>query len=189
MFYIFLNRNSNNKWEFNINDFTIPNNNVNIKSTGDRKQDIFNYISENKPNMSAKVKAPKDLMENLESEELTLPKSLSKKVKIKSLTHAYENFFLYDLENMIKPTFTTELQKEFNIYGLIYFSGEAKKNNKLHLVRPKNKLKFQFSRNTYKKEIKFELSKVHKKKTFNVVGDYISNFSMLRTEKRAIGQK
>ena len=76
MFYIFLNRNSNNKWEFNINDFTIPNNNINIKSRGDRKQDIFNYISENKPNMSAKVKAPKDLMENLESEELTLLKSL-----------------------------------------------------------------------------------------------------------------
>ena len=189
VFYIFMNRNSNNKWEFNINDFSIPNNNINIKSSGDRKQDIFNYISENKPNMSAKVKAPKDLIENLESKELTLLKSLSKKVKIKSLTHAYENFFLYDLENMIKPTFTTELQKEFNIYGLIYFSGEAKKNNKLHLVRPKNKLKFQFSRNTYKKEIKFELSKVHKKKTFNVVGDYISNFSMLRTEKRGIGQK
>ena len=84
---------------------------------------------------------------------------------------------------MIKPTFTTELQKQFNIYGLIYFSGEAKENNKLHLVRPANKLKFQFNKNTYKKEIKFELSKVHKKKTFNVVGDYISNFSMLRTEK------
>ena len=169
-FYTFMNRNSNAKWEFNMNDFTIPNNNINIKSTGDRKQDIFNYISENKPNMSEKVKAPKDLMENLESKELTLLKSLSKKVNIKSLTHAYENFFLYDLENMIKPTFTTELQKEFNIYGLIYFSGEAKENNKLDLVRPKNKVKFQFSRNTYKKEIKFELNKVHKKKTFNVVG-------------------
>ena len=139
--------------------------------------------------MSAKVKAPKNLIENLESKELTLLKSLSEKVKIKSLTHAYENFFLYDLENMIKPTFTTELQKQFNIYGLIYFSGEAKENNKLHLVRPKNKLKFQFNKNTYKKEIKFELSKVHKKKTFNVVGDYISNFSMLRTEKRGIGPK
>ena len=189
VFYIFVNRNSNAKWQFNINDFTIPNNNINIKSAGDRKQDIFNYISENKPNMSAKVKAPKDLIEKLESEELTLLRSLSKKVNIKSLTHAYENFFLYDLENMIKPTFTTELQKEFNIYGLIYFSGEAKENNKLHLVRPKNKLKFQFSKNTYKKEIKFELSKVHKKKTFNVVGDYFSNFSMLRTEKRGIGQK
>ena len=189
MFYIFANRNSNAKWECNINDFTIPNNNINIKSTGDRKQDMFNYISENKPNMSANVKAPKDLIEKLESEELTLLGSLSKKVNIKSLTHAYENFFLYDLENMIKLTFTTELQKEFNIYGLIYFSGEAKENNKLHLVRPKNILKFQFSRNTYKKEIKFELSKVHKKKTFNVVGDYISNFSMVRTEKRGIGQK
>ena len=90
---------------------------------------------------------------------------------------------------MIKSTFTTEMQKEFNIYGLIYFSGEAKENNKLHLVRPKSKLKFQFSKNTYKKEMKFELSKVHKKKTFNVVGDYISNFSMLRTEKYNIGQK
>ena len=90
---------------------------------------------------------------------------------------------------MIKPTFTTELQKEFNKYGLIYFSGEGKKNNKLHLVKPKNKLKFQFNKNTYKKEVKFELAKVHKKKTFNVVGDYISNFSMLRKEKYGIGQK
>ena len=90
---------------------------------------------------------------------------------------------------MIKSTLTTELQKEFNIYGLIYFSGEAKENNKLHLVRPKSKLKFQFSKNTYEKEIKFELSKVHKQKTFNVVGDYISNFNMLRTEKYGIGQK
>ena len=189
VFYLFTNGDSNAKSEFNINDFTIPNTNINIKSTSDRKQDIFNYVSEKKPNMSEKVKAPKDLMEKLQSKELNLLQSLSKKVNIKSLTHAYENFFLYDLENMMKPTFTTELQKEFNIYSLIYFSGEAKKNNKLHLVRPKNKLKFQFSRNTYKKEIKFELSKVHKKKTFNVVGDYISNFSMLRTEKQGIGQK
>ena len=54
-------------------------------------------------------------------------KKLSKKVNLKSLTHAYENFFLYDLENVIKPIFTTELQKEFSIYGLISFSGETKK--------------------------------------------------------------
>ena len=139
--------------------------------------------------MSEKVKAPKDLIQKLESEELTLLKSLSKKVNIKSLTHAYENVFLYDLENIIKPTFTTELQKEFNIYGLIYFSGEAKENNKLHLIRPESKLKFQFNKDVYKKEMRFELAKVHKKKTFNVVGDYISNFSILRTRKYGIGQK
>ena len=189
VFYIYGARNANTKFEFNIKDFTIPNNNVNIKSTGNLKQDIFNYMSENKPNMSEKIKAPKALVQKLESEELTLLKSLSKKVNIKSLTHAYENFFLYDLENIIKPTFTTELQKEFNIYGLIYFSGDAKENNKLHLIRPKSKLKFQFNKDIYKKEMRFELAKVHKKKTFNVVGDYISNFSILRTRKYGIGQK
>ena len=189
VFYIYGARNANTKFEFNIKDFTIPNNNVNIKSTGNLKQDIFNYMSENKPNMSEKIKAPKALVQKLESEELTLLKSLSKKVNIKSLTHAYENFFLYDLENIIKPTFTTELQKEFNIYGLIYFSGEAKENNKLHLIRPESKLKFQFNKDVYKKEMRFELAKVHKKKTFNVVGDYISNFSILTTKRYGIGQK
>ena len=54
-------------------------------------------------------------------------KKLSEKVNLKSLTHAYENFFLYDLENVIKPIYTTELQQEFSIYGLISFSGETKK--------------------------------------------------------------
>ena len=56
-------------------------------------------------------------------------KILSKKVNLKSLIHAYENFFLYDLENIIKPTFATEVQKEFLIYGLISFLGEIKKIN------------------------------------------------------------
>ena len=38
--------------------------------------------------------------------------------------------------------------------------------------------------------MKFELSKVHSKKTFNVVGDHILNFSMLRTKKQnRIGEK
>ena len=86
-----------------------------------------------------------------------------------------KTLFLYDLENMIKPTFTktvfTELQKQFYIYGLIYFSGEQK--DKLHLIRPKNKLKFRLVKDIYKKQMKFEIAKVHEKKTFNVDGDYI----------------
>ena len=188
-FFIFRSRDSNAKYKFNIDEFTIPNDKVIIKSSSDRKQDVFNYISEKKTSMSEKIKAPEGLVEKLESKELTLLKSLTKKVNIKSITYAYENFFLYDLENIIKPTFTTELQKEFNIYGLIYFSGDAKENNKLHLIRPKNRLKFQLNNNIYKKEMRFEIAKVHKKKTFDVVGDYISNFSILRTRKYAIGQK
>ena len=88
-------------------------------------------------------------------------KKLSEKVNLKSLTHAYENFFLYDLDNVIKPTFTTELQKEFSIYGLISFSGETKENNKLDLINPKNKLKFEMIKDISKNNMKFELSKVH----------------------------
>ena len=187
-FYTFVNKNPNAKWKFRANDFTLTNDYIDITTPIVDKRNIFTFRTDDK-NETIKVKAPKDLIEKLQSQELNLLQSLSKKIDTKSLTYAYENFFLYDLENMIKATFTTELQKEFNIYGLIYFSGEAKENNKLHLVRPKSKLKFQFGKDTYKKEIKFELSKVHKKKTFNVVGDYISNFSMLRTEKYGIGQK
>ena len=108
---------------------------------------------------------------------------------MKSLTHAYENFFLYDLENVIKPIYTTELQQEFSIYGLISFSGETKKK-KLDLIRPTERLKFQFIKEVYKNKLKFELSKVHTKKSFNVVSDKVFNFGMLRTKrKKAIGQK
>ena len=106
------------------------------------------------------------------------------KVDLKSLTYEYENFFLYDLENIIKPTFTTELQKKFSIYGLINFSGESKKNNKLDLISPQKSLKFELERDIYKKELKFELNKVHSKKTFDIVGDHILNFGMLSTKKK-----
>ena len=109
---------------------------------------------------------------------------------MKSLTHAYENFFLYDLENVIKPIFTTELQQEFSIYGLISFSGETKKNNKLDLIRPTERLKFQFIKDVYKNKLEFELSKVHTKKSFNVVSNKVFNFGMLRTEgKKRLDKK
>ena len=117
-------------------------------------------------------------------------KKLSEKVNLKSLTHAYENFFLYDLENVIKPIYTTELQQEFSIYGLISFLGETKKNNKLDLIRPTERLNFQFIKDVYKNKLKFELSKVHTKKSFNVVSNKVFNFGMLRTKrKKTIGQK
>ena len=167
-FYPFVNKNPNATWKFRANDFTLTDDYIDITTPIVDKRNIFAFRTDDK-NETIKVKAPKDLIKKLQSQELNLLQSLSKKIDTKSLTYAYENFFLYDLENMIKSTFTTELQKEFNIYGLIYFSGEAKENNKLHLVRPKSKIKFQFNKDTYKKEIKFELSKVHKKKTLNVV--------------------
>ena len=68
-------------------------------------------------------------------------KKLSEKVNLKSLTYAYENFFLYALENIIKPVFTTELQKEFSIYGLISFSGETKKTKLIRFNKTDQKIK------------------------------------------------
>ena len=74
---------------------------------------------------------------------------------------------------MIKTIFVTQLNKEFSIYGLISFSGETKKNNKLDLTKPSEKIKFQLIKDTYKNNIKLELGKVHNKKSFNVVSDKV----------------
>ena len=63
---------------------------------------------------------------------------LKKQIDVKPLTHAFENLFLYDLENMINEIYVTQLNKEFSIYGLITFSGENKNNKKLDLVMPDN---------------------------------------------------
>ena len=146
------------------------------------------------PSLDQRIKTIKEeASEKIESDlqgQSAYLKKLSEKVNLKSLTHAYENFFLYDLDNVIKPTFTMELQKEFSIYGLISFSGETNKQKKLELVSPQNRLKFEITRDIYKKDMKFELSKVHSKKTFNAVSDHILNFSMLRTKKQnRIGEK
>ena len=187
-FYTFVNKNPNKKWTFQAQDFVLIDDNIKITTTAADKQSIFNFngvVNTDGTIDTSKIKSPENVIQKLQSDELNFLQS--HKINTRSLTYAHENFFLYDLENMIKPTFTTELQQEFNIYGLIYFSGEQK--NKLHLIRPKSKLKFQFEKDIYKKEMKFELAKVHKKKTFNVVGDYISNFSILRTEKNGIGHK
>ena len=68
-------------------------------------------------------------------------RKLSEKVNLKSLTNAYEIFFLYDLENVIKPIYTTELQQEFSIYGLISFSGETKKTKQIRFNKTDQEIK------------------------------------------------
>ena len=64
---------------------------------------------------------------------------------------------------MIKPTFATKVQKEFSIYGLISFSGETKKNNKLDLIKPDDNLKFELIDDVYRNSLSFEFGKVHTK--------------------------
>ena len=104
--------------------------------------------------------------------------------------HAFENFFLYDLENMINEIYVTQLNKEFSIYGLITFSGENKNNKKLDLVTPDNNIKFHLKRDIYKNSAGFELAKVHERKSYTVINNKILNFGLLRSDKnRFVGQK
>ena len=57
-----------------------------------------------------KVTVPSNLKENLFSTGKKI-KKLSREIRLKSLTLAYENFSLYNLENIITETFVMELNK------------------------------------------------------------------------------
>ena len=67
---------------------------------------------------------------------------------------------------------------------------KQKKKNKLDLIRPTERLKFQCIKDVYKNKLEFELSQVHTKKSFNVVSNKVFNFGMLRTEgKKRLDKK
>ena len=131
-----------------------------------------------------------DSLKSDSNKKLVEVRALSNKVNLKSIRHAYENFFLYDLERIIKPKFVTELGKDFSIYGLISYLGKNKEDNKLDLIKPTGSLKFQLLKDVYKNSLSFELGKVHEDRIFTVVGDKIFNLGLLRTKKhKTIGQK
>ena len=131
------------------------------------------------------ISAPSNLRENLFAQGEKI-KNLSKEMQWKSLMLAYENYFLYDLENMITETFVSELNKNFSTYGLILFSGEAKTENKLSLslIKPDNKLKFNLKKDVYKNEVGFELGKVHTKTSFSTTRDNVLDFGILCNNKK-----
>ena len=118
-------------------------------------------------------------------------KKLSKEMQLKSLTLAYESFFFYDIENMITEIFMTKLIKKNSTFGLIPFSGKTKIDNKLHLISPNNKLKFNSKKDIYKNRVRFELGKVHTKTSFSTAQDNVLNFGILCTKKpnKIVGEK
>ena len=97
---------------------------------------------------------------------------------------------MYDLDSYIIPTFTTELETQFNIYGLVNFSNELRtENEKLNIISPKNYLRFKVIDNIFKNKLNFELTKVHTKKTFEITDNAIYNFGILKTSSENIGRK
>ena len=103
----------------------------------------------------------------------------------------HENFFLYDNENLITKTYVSELNKNISIYDLTAFLGKTtNKDNKLHLIMPKNKLKFNLKKDNYRSKIELKLGKVHTKTSFSTPQDNVLNFSMLCTKRnKTIGKK
>ena len=97
---------------------------------------------------------------------------------MKPLTHAFEKTFLYDVKDMIKGTFSTELNKEFSTYGLITFSSKNKNNNKLILISPNRNLMFHLKKDVSKTSLNFELGKVHTNKSYSVASDILYKFSL-----------
>ena len=89
-------------------------------------------------------------------------------INVKSLAVAHENFFLYDNENIITETYVSELKENISTYGLIEFLGKTNnKDNKLHLMTPEQKLKFNLKKDAYKNKIELKLGKVHIKTLFS----------------------
>ena len=136
-----------------------------------------------------KISASSDLKEKLFGQGEKIRK-ISKEIQLKSLAIAHENFFIYDIENMITETFVTELNKNTSMYGLILFSGESKTDRKLHLIIPHNKLKFNLKKDICKNKVWFELGKVHTKMSFSTTRDKVLNFGILCTRKnKTVGDK
>ena len=129
-----------------------------------------------------KISVPSDLKEKLLGQGEKI-KKLSKEIQVKSLTLAHENFFLYDLENMITKTFATDLNQSFSTYGFISFSGETKTDNKLALNSSSSKLKFNLKKGVYKNKVGFELGKVHTKALVSTTRNNVLNFGILCTQK------
>ena len=133
-----------------VDDFVMPNFNVNVKIKKDTVSDdlkkIFEgsfFILDNDYNTSKKTEllrgnkriaaiknSTDEKIEQILNSEYVKLKKLKDEIKIEAFNQIYENFFLYDLENMIRPSFTTELQKEFSIYGLVNFSAKVEEEKK-----------------------------------------------------------
>ena len=189
-------------------DIIIPDFNVKIetqKKSNDNEKNIYEgsfFMLDNDYNTSKKTQrisrdkrsaTIKNTFSEEEEKYLNKDYNSMKKltdINVNSLNLVYENFFLYDLNNFILPSYTTELQTDFNIYGLVNFSSKTnKENEKLHIISPKNYLKFNTVDDTYKNDLKIELTKVHTKKTFEIVDNKAYNFGILCTENERIGEK
>ena len=90
---------------------------------------------------------------------------------------------------MITETYVSELNENISVYGLISYLGKTNKDNKLHLISPKQKSKFNLKKDVYKNKIKLKLRKVNIQTSFSTPRDVL-NWGILCTKRsKTIGKK
>ena len=130
----------------------LPINNANIFQTD---------INKNLADIGGVQQAEKELDKNvLEIKNLVQKIGDLSKIKFKQ-----KNFFLYDESNYINRTFSTELNKKLQIYGLISTSTIGIKTT--NLIRPENSLKIRVLNNKYMDHIVLQLKDIRKPGTKN----------------------
>ena len=92
---------------------------------------------------------------------------------------------------MVVGTCVSEFNRNISSYGVISFLGkQADLENKLHLITPGQKLKFNMKKDFYQNKTEFQLGKVDTKKLFNMPQDNVLNFGILcRKKNKTIGEK
>ena len=75
-----------------------------------------------------------------------LEKKLNEIGDFNGINISQQSYFLYDMSNLLKETFKSQLYKEMSIYNTISYFEESKENNQTNLITSNNKLKFNVRR-------------------------------------------
>ena len=108
----------------------------------------------------------------------------------KTVGISQEGYFVYDDTNIIKETFISELGKKVSLLGSISYFDKVNSENRIELIIPKNKLKFEVKENTFLEEITLQLSPTFGNKQIKLKKNEINNFAILIAPKQdEVGQK
>ena len=90
---------------------------------------------------------------------------------------AHRNLVLYDNENIVLPTFFTEVKKNLATYGI--FSTRHKQKGNI-LIDSQNRIEFQFENNTKKQSLTLQLEDLLEPKTIATTDSKMSNITILK---------
>ena len=93
---------------------------------------------------------------------------------------ANRNLVLYDNENIVLPTFFTELKKNLSAYGI--FSTRHKQKGNI-LIDSRNRIEFQFDKNIEKQTLSLQLEDLIEPKAIATTDSKMSNITILKVNE------